>query len=274
MAHASEEKMAKDEKNQLPKALDTGLEVTGTAAAAAGGLLFAGPVGAIGGAAAGPAFTAGLREVISRLLSRREQARVQTAMNYAVSAVIERLDAEELMRSDGFFSTNDSARSAADEIVEGVLITAKRQHEERKVEYLGYLLANLAFEAEIDQPLANWLVRTVDSLSWAQLCLLSAVAQKGSRIDLPAVDIGKSAGSWHSWGIHQQLQDIGYYGKHLIGAVRPSESPRQIPLSEPDLRKQELSDAGRLLVELMWLDRIPGADITATLALLERDPSE
>jgi hypothetical protein len=65
-----------------------------------------------------------------------------------------------------------------------VLITAKRQHEERKVEFMGYLLANVAFHAEIDEHLANWLIRMIDELSWMQLCLLSVVAKR-VRLNFP-----------------------------------------------------------------------------------------
>jgi hypothetical protein len=101
--------MANNDRNSLPGSIDAGLEVAATAATTAGGLLIAGPLGAVGGAAAAPALTAGLREVISRVLSRRERARVHTAANYAVSALREQLDADEQIRSDSFLKLMTAA---------------------------------------------------------------------------------------------------------------------------------------------------------------------
>jgi hypothetical protein len=127
------------------------------------------------------------------MLSKREQARVGAAFHFAAVAMQERLDAGGNYRTDGFFTDNASHRSPAAEVAEGVLVAAQRQHEERKVEFYGYLLANIAFQEEVDRQLANWLIRTADSLTWAQLCLLSAIAQK-DQVQLPAVAIG--SGNW------------------------------------------------------------------------------
>jgi len=148
-----------------------------------------------------------------------------------------------------------------------VLITAKRQHEERKVEFMGCLLANVAFHAEIDEHLANWLIRMIDELSWMQLCLLSAVAQKG-KTKLPDVEIGKSCGSWSSWGVHEQLTDLGFYKGGLICGQSETQPPK-LPVYDLSLAGQELTNRGRLLVEMAWLRRIDQSAIALAIDLLE-----
>lgn len=62
--------------------------------------------------------------------------------------------------------------------MEGVLLAAQRSYEERKVEFFGYLMANVCFENEVDAYLANWTIRTAQELTWAQLVMLAALGRK------------------------------------------------------------------------------------------------
>lgn len=68
--------------------ISAGLEIAGAPCSAAVGLLFAGPVGALGGAAVGPAVTLSLRavadEIARRVLGPRECARAGAALAFGV----------------------------------------------------------------------------------------------------------------------------------------------------------------------------------------------
>ena len=256
------------------RVLEAGAELTGGVSGAVVGLLIGGPAGAVGGAIAGPALVSGLKEVARRYLSHREEARIGGAYLAAASGVQERLEAGQEVRSDGFFTSDNGDRSDGEEIIEGVLLAAQREHQERKVQYLGYLLANVSFESTINAYLANWAIETARELTWAQLVLLSAVGRKdGPR--LPDIEIGVGASSWNSWGIHRQLANLGYAQREMIhGKSRKTErlGLTKINLS---LTEQELSTAGDLIFGLMWLDRIPVEDVRGVLASLEQaDPKE
>lgn len=208
---------------------------------------------------------AGLKEVLRRSLSRREQARVGGAFHAAAEALRERQDAGDRIRGDNFFR-HDDGRSDADEMFEGVLLAAQRSYEERKVPYIGYLMANLCFEKQVDGYLANWAINTAHDLTWAQFVLLSAVGRADT--PLPAVVIQDRPQSWVAWGVHEQLADLGYARRGMIYA--PLGETEHLGLSFPHvaLPDQKLSRAGLLLYQLLWLDRVPKVSVLHVLTQL------
>ncbi len=58
-----------------------------------------------------------------------------------------------------------------------MILAAQRGAEEKKVRFYGNLLANLAFEQDVDRSKSNFLLRLGEQLSYRQLCLLSLFAQ-------------------------------------------------------------------------------------------------
>lgn len=253
------------------RAVAAGVEITGSMAGAAAGLLLAGPPGVLGGAAAGPMITAGLREVTRRVLSRREEARTGGAFLAAAEALQERQEAGQRFRDDGFFIRN-KGRADADEVVEGVLLAAQRSYEERKVPYMGYLMSNVCFEEQIDGHLANWAIKTAQELTWAQFVFLSAVGRDDMQ-PLPEIELGKDVGGWGSWGLHEQLADLGWARREMIlGKARRTE---RLGLSQVNvaLQDQYLTRSGLLLYDLLWLSRIPKISVLDVLDRLTAKPS-
>ena len=103
-------------------------------------------------------------EFVQRVLAPREQLRIGALLALAATAVRERLDAGEQRRQDDFFAAGGKRRSTAEEITEGVLLVAQREHEESKIP----LLAAIPFHPEVDRRYANLLVRLGEDLSYAQ----------------------------------------------------------------------------------------------------------
>ncbi len=245
------------------RAIDAGSGLVGSTAGAALGGAVAGPPGAVVGSAAGATLEAALREVATRWLSRREEARVGAATIYARQKIADRLAAGEEPRDDGWFDDRPYGRSAADEMLEGILLIARRQHQERKVQFIGNLMGSLGFEVAIDEFVGDWLLRQADELSWTQYVLLAAVGL--AQVELPLVHVGDGICDWTSWGVHEQLADLGFARRELIGT--PSTKTPRLGLAVPngDLREMELRSGGRLLFELMSLDRVPTQDIEDAL---------
>lgn len=133
------------------------------------------------------------------------------------------------------------------------------------------MLANFAFEKQIDRYLANWLIATIDDLTWAQLCLLAAVARKELDIDLPEVEIGSSPRAWSAWGLHQQLRNIGHYGNRTLFSATTQTERAALPIADFDLQKQKLTTVGHLIYEIMELARVPAAEIKEILFLLKSE---
>ena len=145
------------------------------------GFLVGGPPGALVGAALGPIAGEAIKkvgnEIANRLLSQREKFRVGVAIDYTAQKFDENLKAKMLIRDDDFFKSNGE-RSTADEIIEGVLLTAQREYQEKKLRFHGNLLANIVFHPEIDKAQANMLIRLSERLSYRQLCFLAIFGHK------------------------------------------------------------------------------------------------
>ena len=167
-----------DETDKLAAELiDSGSEFAGAAAGGALGLI-GGPPGVLAGAAGGVAVTRVLKRVGAELqlrwLGPRQRERIGGAYGVAWERIRQRAANGETPRSDGFF-TGD--RSAAEELLEGVLHAAGESHEERKVRFLGNLYASIAFEPSVGRAYGNYLIRLADRLTFRQLVCLAILAE-------------------------------------------------------------------------------------------------
>jgi hypothetical protein len=163
--------------------VEAGADITGNLAGSALGFLVAGPTGAFVGAAMSPVVKHMLglaTDVIKRSISVRETKRIGATLTFAAAKIREKLDRGQKLREDGFFDGDSTNRAPADEIADGVVMAAQREHEEKKLKFYGNLLANLAFTVGIDRGYSNFLLRTAESLSYRQMCLLALFVLKGS----------------------------------------------------------------------------------------------
>jgi hypothetical protein len=162
--------------NRCRDLIDLGADMVGSLAGSAAGFLLAGPPGAFAGAAGGPVLKYTLKELagefLSRSLGRREKKRVGAVLLFAADKVREKLGQGQAVRDDGFLQRQSDGRTPAEEVVEGVILAAQRDHEEKKLRFYGNLIASLAFARDVDRGYANLLVRTAQQLSYRQLCLM------------------------------------------------------------------------------------------------------
>jgi hypothetical protein len=177
-------------------------------------------------------------------------------------AIRKRLGNGERLREDGFFDRDATHRSKADEIAEAVLISAQREHEERKLPYLANLLASVAFDPATDAAMANYTVGVASSLTYRQFCILSlALNPAGAGLIRPAGLVGQSAAP-QAWTLRMEIFNL--YEQRLIGFSRgPITEPSEMPLEQ--LRVMGL---GSWLHTAMRLGEIPAQDVAAIVALL------
>jgi len=64
-------------------------------------------------------------------------------------------------------------RPPSDEVLEGILLAAQREHEEKKLPFLSNLLANIYYDPNIDIPQINFLIKISSTMSFRQMCILS-----------------------------------------------------------------------------------------------------
>ena len=79
-----------------------------------------------------------------------ERARAGAALAFAAELAVTRSHQDRAVRTDGFFSVTTGSRSAAERLVEAVVVAARQTTEERRVRHLGYLVAEVAVSPDVD----------------------------------------------------------------------------------------------------------------------------
>lgn len=151
----------------------------GCLAGAAVGAAIAGPQGALLGSVASTAleriFQKAGNEIKKRALAPLEEQRVGAVYDKAKSIIEQKRQQGEHPRNDNFFDSDDSGRSAGEELLEGTLLAAQREYEEKKEAYLARLYANILFHQEISRPMANHLIKLAEQLTYRQIVILGIV---------------------------------------------------------------------------------------------------
>lgn len=246
------------------KVIDTVAELGGSAAGAvvgaAIGTAVAGPLGTVGGAVAGTVLEKGLlwvgNEIKGRMLSPKEELRVGAVYTYANQKIDRNILAGKVIRTDNFFEINGDERSSNEEILEGVLLAAQKEYEEKKLKYLGNLYANLPFNEAVDSRMANMLIKIASELTYRQYVILNVV----NMFQNPAYDAVvkkeqyESLSGFKTMTIATEIFDL--YRRTLIHS---SEALLDAAAINPS--KLTLVGYGSLMFELMELDEIRGDPI-------------
>ncbi len=164
-----------DENDKLQRFIEPGSEIAGSVAGTALGLIAAGPTGAIVGAAVGPVVTRIFKrtclDIYNRVSGHREKVRGGAAAAYALTTIAARIRRGDSIRDDGFFDS-ESKRSSADEILEGVILKSRNEHEEKKTRYYANIFSTAAFDARFTAEDLNYALVVAPQLTYRQLCLL------------------------------------------------------------------------------------------------------
>jgi hypothetical protein len=158
-------------------------EIAGNVAGAGLGLVILGPAGALGGAALGPVATRVIRRTCLDVydhITGRGAARATAAAAFAATEIQRRLAEGERLRDDGFFD-DEAVRSSADEVLEGVMLRCRDEHEEKKAKYYGNLFASAATNERYTVGYLNRALSVLDGLTYQQLCLLGIFSDPDHR---------------------------------------------------------------------------------------------
>lgn len=250
--------------------LNHGSKIGGAAVGGAVGSL-AGPAGTVAGAAIGAAVGEAcvvvLDDLAQRYLSPREEQRVAGVAALAIDGIRERLHWDQ-KRDDDFFDADGESPSAAEELLEGVLLNAKQEHEELKLPYLASFYTNLVFAPYVQRAEANYLLSIAEALTYRQFCLMSLVSQmdefkvrdklwaERGTVNADSMDAAQQA-----LYLYQRQLLISYSKEHgrggfvyEINLVLPSEAI--------------VSSTGKRLVDLFGLKNIPRKELRDLAAIL------
>jgi hypothetical protein len=219
----------KEANEGIESLIDAGSAIIGSAAGAVSGWLLGGPEGAALGSATGLLIKKVLIEIgndaSERLLSEREKMRMGGVMLYSADKIRKKLAMGCMPRDDAFWGKRNTMHSAcaelpfverpaAEEILEGILLAAQREYEEKKLPFLGNLYANIAFDSSIDRPNANFLLKIAENISFRQICILSLFSHT-NRLYLEARHFESSAFPYADMklnSIFQEIFDLGSQG--------------------------------------------------------------
>lgn len=124
-----------EEKDPVDALIELGSDIVGQGIGAALGYFSKGPADAAMGAIAGTIFTNCFKEMSKdfrkRHLSKREEMKIGAALAFATIKIELNLKKGKLPRKDNFFNGSNSERASAEEILEGTLLVAQREYEEK-----------------------------------------------------------------------------------------------------------------------------------------------
>ncbi len=173
------------EKNDtFQQLINYGVPLLGAGASAAinSTLGMIGPEGAAIGGIVGKGIEIALnkvgQDISERHLSAREKVRLGAVLVIAAEEIRNRRASGENLRDDGFFDEKPTGRSDAAEVVESVLLKVQREPEEKKIQYMGYLLSSIAFDPQIGVHMAHQLTKAAEQITYRQLCILKLCVVK------------------------------------------------------------------------------------------------
>lgn len=169
-----------ENQTKLRKFLESGSEIAGSVSGTAAGLIIAGPMGALAGAALGPIASKVIArtclEIHDRVLGNRERVRAGATAAFAIACIEERLKQGEQIRDDDFFDA-DTDRSSADEILEGVMLKSRNDHQEKKARFYANILVNSSFDNKLSLGTINHALTLAERITYRQLCLLQLFSE-------------------------------------------------------------------------------------------------
>ena len=203
------------------------------------------------------------KDVIERNLSARQQLRVGRAIAIAYGKLKAFEQSGRLLRDDGFFSTSSGGRSCGDEVTEATLLAAMSSAEERKVDFIASLLANVATDASISSQTAHLLINQAERLSFRSFVLLN-IASKIDQFEFGNRHEQAAPGS----GLPDDLQGLELEIYELIHSgllvLSESSSPRSViaVLGPDDVNPglMRLTGLGRLLHANLCLQEMEQGD--------------
>ncbi len=249
--------MSTDKKAGLTTRIrDIGITIFGETVGSAIGMALAEAGGPLGSVAVQTGVSGAIQEWASRFLSKREEQRVATAMVFALERIQERLNNGDKFRADGFFEPNTTGQSKADEIVEGVLQKCKNEFAEKKLRYLGNIIANTPFHYATAETLHRVIV-VAERMSYRQMQLLALVA-RCKELNFPTKLLKKQPSlnsANDSDVLHGEVEAMHEAGFRLLIHIDVQNTRGQFGAMPSGL--------GQLCYELMGLEAISKEELSA-----------
>jgi hypothetical protein len=148
-----------------------------------------------------------------------------------------------------------------------VLLAAKQDYEEKKLPYYANLLANIAFQAHVDQITANALLKLAERLSYRQLSYISLMARQ-SIFNLHTQTISIADFYSKQKFLSYKNLSVGALVTEILDLIQNNVIMRDPNGIEQQNIIARLTNLGYSLFDLMELSKIPEIDVKNNLELL------
>jgi hypothetical protein len=263
MTNTDKEKSGKINKEDVIKELiETGAEITGGLMGSILGVYLAGPTGLVIGGVGGPLLSKALRsigtEMKQRLLGPREEIRIGAVYTFALAKIKENFENSKQIRTDDFFDKKGNNRSGAEEILEGIVITAQKEYQEKKVKYIGNLYANICITGLVSKEQANQFIKFCNILSYRQFILLQLLNENN----------GKGFSNESEERVKQFDINIELRELHQLGLIGFMVWQRDEPKYSIKKKTLKITESGAFFCQMLSLDEIPRNELETINILL------
>ncbi len=208
-------------------------------------------------------------EFSGRQLSPREDIRVGKVLAIAALEIHQRLEKGESLRDDGFFDKKPTGRSESEEIAEAIMLKCQREPQEKKILYMGYLKASIAFNSGVSADMGHQLIKIAEELTYRQFCILKLVIVK-NRFGLRKQDYqNREEFSNELYQVLQECHDLCLKG--CLDYKIPLTFSGEIAVSYMNMQPNDMTiqKIGKDLFKLMKLSSIPDEDIIPLIEVLK-----
>lgn len=190
----------------------------------------------------------------SRALSTKERDRVDRTYEEIIDKIGKKLEAGSVPRTDDYWAPNAEGVSNATVLLEGVLIKARDEYEEKKRRYFPNLCANMCFAEHLQYERLNTILRLFEQLTYRQLLILAYVS-RNKEINIEGWESNVRLVTETDKYYDVYCEVINLYNSNLLR--NPQQGWRSKGVSSLNL-----SPLGKDLVILAELDNMPEPEIS------------
>ena len=208
-----------------------------------------------------------INDLYENIYTSKESKRILIALYYSLEIIKENLDNNNVIRKEIFFEENLNNQCLAEEMINGIVISSRNEHEESKLKYYGYLLGNIMFKDNLDRDECNRLIKLSRQLTYCQIKLINmyVISQTIQIPILQREDYTKlGIRDYKLLGILQDTLDmiqksiLNGSGKLMLDVVQINPS------------KIKVQGVGTLLYNCMSLNKMPYDELEDMLELLSK----
>lgn len=208
-----------------------------------------------------------INDIYENIYTSKEMKKILITLYYSLEMIKENLDNNNFIRGEDFFEEKLNNQSLAEEIMDGILISSKNEHEESKLKYYGYLLGNIMFKNDLDIDECNRLIKLSRQLTYCQIKLINmyVISQTIQIPILQREDYTKlGIRDYKLLGILQDTLDM------IQKSILNGSGKLVLDLVQINPSKIKVQGVGTLLYNCMSLNKMPYDELEDMLDLLSK----